>query len=202
MMATTHALVGLLLGGTALFLAPEFATVATVAGFAGGLFPDLDLYGAHRKTLHFPVYYWVAAAPALALAAAVPTAVTVALAIFLTAAAVHSLSDAVGGGLELRPWEGTSEEAVYSHYHGRWLRPRRWVGYDGSPADLALAAVLALPSLAVATGPVDTLVTLAVGVSLVYAVVRKRLADVAEHTAAFIPAPVRPYIPERYLEKL
>jgi len=199
-MATTHALAGLLLGALALFVAPEHALTAMLAGFAGGLFPDFDLPGAHRKTLHFPVYYSVLAVPALAVAAVVPTTETVAVAVFLAAAALHSVTDVLGGGLELRPWEGTSQEAVYSHYHGRWLRPRRWVGYDGSPADLAVASVLAIPPLVFVEGNlVGPLVVLTVAVSVVYAVVRKRLADLAEILASAVPAPVRARLPDRFL---
>lgn len=199
MMATTHALAGLLLGACWLGVVPEFGLVAMLAGFAGGIAPDLDLYWAHRKTLHFPVYYSVATVPALAVALAVPSAAAVAVAAFLLAAAVHSLTDVFGGGLELRPWEGTSEEGVYSHYHGRWLRPRRWVAYDGAPADLALAAVLAFPVPFVAGGPVEPLVAATVLVSIGYAAVRKRLPDLAEGLEPFVPAPVRAYVPERYL---
>ncbi|WP_340098083.1 metal-dependent hydrolase [Salinibaculum salinum] len=199
MMATTHALAGLLLGALTLFVAPELAPAAMLAGFAGGLFPDLDLYGKHRKTLHFPVYYSVATVPALVLAILVPTAQSVGLATFLLAAALHSVTDIFGGGLELRPWEGTSERAVYSHYHGRWLRPRRWVTYDGSPTDLALASTFALPLLFVEWGVIDPLVTVALGISGVYTIVRKHLPDVAETLTGAIPAQVRPYVPERYL---
>ncbi|WP_369685634.1 metal-dependent hydrolase [Salinibaculum rarum] len=198
-MATTHALAGLLLGALTVLVAPELAPAAMLAGFAGGLFPDLDLYGNHRKTLHFPVYYSVAAVPALAVALLVPTAASVGLAVFLLAAALHSVTDMFGGGLELRPWEGTSERAVYSHYHGRWLRPRRWVDYDGSPTDLALASAFALPVFFIEWSAVDPLVTLAVAVSGVYTVVRKRLPDVAENLSLFVPARIRPYVPERYL---
>lgn len=199
-MATTHALAGLLLGTLSLFVAPQFAPVAMLAGFAGGLFPDLDLYGQHRKTLHFPVYYTLAGLVALALAMAVPTAVTVGVAVFLLAAALHSVTDMFGGGLELRPWEGTSERAVYSHFHGRWLRPRRWVGYDGAPSDLALASAFAIPPLLlVEWSVVDPLVTLAIGVSVVYTLVRKRLADIAEDLTAFVPERLRAYVPERYV---
>jgi hypothetical protein len=200
MMATTHALAGLLLGALSLFVAPEFAPAAMLAGFAGGVFPDLDLPGKHRKTLHFPVYYSVAAVPVLVLVIFVPTATSVALAIFLLAAALHSLTDMLGGGLELRPWEGTSERAVYSHYHGRWLRPRRWVGYDGSPADLALASVLAIPLfLFVEWSVIGPLVAGTLGISAVYTLVRKRLADIDENPAAFVPDSALPYVPERYL---
>lgn len=199
-MATTHGLAGLGLGALALLVTPELAPVTMLAGLAGGVFPDLDLYAEHRKTLHFPVYYTLLALGALGIALAVLSPLTVGIAAFLSAAAVHSVTDVFGGGLELRPWEGTSERAVYSHYHGRWLRPRRWVGYDGAPGDLALASALALPPLLfVEWQLLDPLVTAAVGVSGLYTLVRKRLADLAEDAAAVVPAPVRPYVPERYL---
>jgi hypothetical protein len=200
MMATTHGLAGLALGALTLGIAPEYAPAAMLAGFAGGVFPDLDLYGEHRKTLHFPVYYSVAAFAALAVALAVPTTGTVAVAVFLLAAALHSVTDIFGGGLELRPWEGNSERAVYSHFHGRWLRPRRWVGYDGAPGDLALASALALPPLAfVDSAFVGPLVAVALGVSGAYALVRKRLPDLAEILAAQVPDRIRPYVPDRYV---
>ena len=96
------------------------------------------------------------------------------------------MSDRFGGGLELRPWEGTSERAVYSHYYGRLLRPRRWVGHDGSPADLPLAGALAVPLLLVEWRVVGPLVASTVGVSAVYTLVRKRLPDIEENTAAFV----------------
>ena len=98
MMATTHALVGVLLGSASLFVAPELAPVAVFAGFAGGVFPDFDLYSGHRKTLHYPVYFSIAAAAALAIAAVAPNPWTFGVAFFLLAAAVHSVSDAFGGG--------------------------------------------------------------------------------------------------------
>lgn len=196
MMATTHALAGLCLGVATLFVAPEHAPAAMLAGFAGGLFPDLDLYGAHRKTLHFPVYYGAAAVAALAVAVLAPSMVTVALAVFLLAAAIHAAADALGGGLEHRPWECTSEEAVYSHYHRRWIRPRRWVPYDGAPSDLALAAGLAIPPvLLVESGVVRPLVVASLVVSVVYTLLRKRLADLADEQSAVLPARLRPYVP-------
>jgi hypothetical protein len=115
MMATTHALAGMALASVATLFAP----VAVVAAGAGGAVPDLDTPGRHRRTLHYPVYYSLAALGLLAVAFVVPTPATVALAAFVGAAAVHSASDVLGGGLELRPWEGTSDRAVHDHYHGR-----------------------------------------------------------------------------------
>ena len=200
MMATTHALAGALLASATLVLAPAQAPAALLAGFAGGLAPDLDLYLHHRKTLHFPVYLPVATVPAVALAVAAPSTITVALAAFVAAAALHSVTDVLGGGLELRPWEGTSDEAVYSHYHGRYLEPRRLVPYDGAPADLGLAAVMAVPVLAVGGGdPLESLVVASLLVSTAYAAVRKRLPALAEDlVGTLVPDPVLPYVPDRY----
>ncbi|MFC7081505.1 metal-dependent hydrolase [Halorussus caseinilyticus] len=187
MMATTHALFGMALGAVALFVAPEYATVAIAAGGAGGLFPDLDLAGDHRKDLHFPVYFSLAAIPALALAALAPSTVTVAAGAFLASAALHSASDALGGGLELRPWEATSDEAVYDHFNGRWVAPRRWIRYDGAPEDLLAAAAFAVPGVLYAE-PLQQAVLALLGVSTVYALVRKRLVDFGEEVAERLPA--------------
>jgi len=181
MMATTHAAVGLLLAVPLTVVAPDLAPVAALAGIAGGVFPDLDVVaGVHRKTLHFPDYYWVAALPALGLAAAVPGPATVAAAWFFLAAAVHSVSDVLGAGLEPRPWERTSVEAVYLHSRRRWLRPRYWVRYDGAPEDFLLTLVCFAPGLT-HFGPTVRRVAVAFVVTAGgYTLVRKRLPDIEE----------------------
>jgi hypothetical protein len=198
MMATTHALFGVLLATAAARIAPELAPVALVAAVAGSAFPDLDLYAGHRRTLHYPVYYAVLAVLALALAVALPGGATVALALFLVGAAAHSLMDALGGGLELRPWRATSERAVYSHYHGRWIRPRRWVRYDGAPEDLLVGAVLAVPPFLTFDAPVQAFVAAILLVSAGYALLRKQLASLAETLATALPSDLHPYLPERF----
>lgn len=200
MMATTHALAGLLVGSVCLFVAPEAATVALLAGFAGGLAPDLDLYAAHRRTFHFPVLFPLLTIPAVAVAAIAPSAVTIGLAAFVAAAALHAVADVLGGGLELRPWRETSDRAVYSHVHRAWFRPRRLVRYDGSPGDLALAGLLGVAALVVSPGgPVRWVVVASLVVSIGYAVVRKRLPALAEAlVGTLVPAPVLGYVPDRY----
>jgi len=202
MMATTHALAGMTLASVTLAVAPEYAPVALVAGAVGGAFPDLDLAGAHRKTLHFPVYYSVVALCSVLLAAFVTTPVTVALAAALAAAALHSVMDAFGGGLSLRPWEGTVDRAVYDHFNGRWIRPRRWIRYDGAPEDFALAAGLAVVPFTASTGRFRTVVVGLVAVSLGYAVVRKPLVDAGERLVAVLPPAVLDRLPRRFLEEL
>ncbi|MFP8951842.1 metal-dependent hydrolase [Natrialbaceae archaeon A-arb3/5] len=199
MMASTHAFAGLVLAAVLAVLAPQFAFAVAVAAIAGGLFPDLDLYAGHRRTLHFPVYYWLLALPTSIVAVLVPTQATVAVAVFLLAAAVHSFMDIFGGGLELKPWRETSNRAVYSHYHGRWLEPRRWVRYDGSPMDLALAGALAVPGLVIFDGYIQTVMLALLAISAGYTLVRKPLAGVAEWLLERIPDPVLAYLPERFL---
>jgi len=96
MMLPTHALAGMVLALPVALAAPEYAGVVLLAGLLGGVLPDLDLYVAHRKTLHYPVYYSVAGAGAVVTAVLIPTPTTVAAAVFLVAAAVHSVSDVFG----------------------------------------------------------------------------------------------------------
>jgi hypothetical protein len=176
MMVTSHAVVGVAVTAPLVGVAPEFASVAALAGFAGGVAPDVDLLvGTHRKTLHFPFLGWVAALPAVGIAAIAPSAVTVAVAAFLVASAVHAGMDVFGAGEEIRPWERTSTDAVYSRLGGRWLRARYWVPYDGSRRDLGLTLVGALPGLVLFPGPVRLLCVLAVAVAVPYTLLRKRL---------------------------
>ena len=200
MMATTHALAGLLLALPLAFIAPEFAVVGAFAAIAGGVFPDADMPGAHRRTLHFPVYYSVGAVVAAGVALLSPVGWIVAAALFLAAAALHSLSDALGGGLELRPWEATSERAVYSHYHGRWWKPRRWVRYDGAPEDAALGALFALPSLLVFDGAVESVVLGAVAVSIGYVLIRRRMIELTQRVVDYLSPVTLDRPAARYVE--
>lgn len=203
MMLPTHALAGMALGLAAGAVAPEFAPVAVLAGLVGGVLPDLDMYAGHRRTLHFPVYYPVLGVAALALAVLAPGAATVALAVGLLSAAVHSLADVLGGGLELRPWEATSDRAVYDHHRGRWLEPRRWVAYDGSPGDLLVSVTLAVPLLWALEGPLRGMVVGALAVGTAYALVRKHLPDLAAVLVRTVMIPLLPaallaHVPGRY----
>lgn len=159
-------------------IAPEFAPVAALAGIVGGVVPDLDLLaGQHRRTLHFPAYYTAAALVAGTAALLVPTTATAGLVFFFASAALHCVTDAAGGGLELRPWEATDDRGVYVHPTGRWVAPRRWIRYDGAPEDLLAAAIFSLPGLLLFDGWVRTFTVAGLVVSVLYVAVRKRLPD-------------------------
>lgn len=200
MMATTHALVGMAIALPAVYALPELAPAVLLAGLAGGLFPDLDLYAGHRRTLHYPVCLPVVALVALVVAALAPGPATVGIAIFLFAAAAHSTMDAFGGGLEMRPWLETADRAVYDHYRRRWIAPKRGVRYDGAPEDLLLAVAAAVPLLLVLEGPLYELVVALVAVSTGYALVRKRLVGITIWIVPRLPATIRAQLPSRYHE--
>ncbi|MFB6085706.1 MAG: metal-dependent hydrolase [Halodesulfurarchaeum sp.] len=201
MMATTHALVGIAIAAGASLVVPEITVIGVFAAAAGGIFPDLDLYAGHRETLHFPIYYAWLAAPAVLLAALLAMPIGWAVALFVVAAGAHSVMDAAGGGLELRPWRGTSDRAVYSHYHGRWLRPRRIVPYDGAPEDLVLGGLVAIPGLLVFDGVLARVILVLLGLSALYTLVRKPMVSVAEWLFERVPGSVRSWLPERFLEE-
>lgn len=175
-MVVTHVLVGLALAVPVAVLAPEFSVPAGVGALVGGTLPDLDLLvGDHRRTLHAPVLGSVAAVGGCAAAVAAPGRLSVAVAALAVAAAVHSASDALGAGEELRPWERTNPDAVYDHVRGRWIRARYVVPYDGSPRDLLVAAVAAAPVLVVYDGPIRAVAVGLLAVGTAYTAVRKRL---------------------------
>jgi len=180
MMSTTHAAMGVCFAALALPVAPEFAVPAALGAVAGGVFPDLDVaVVAHRKTLHFPEHYWLAVLAAFPAAAARPTGLTVGAAFFALSAAVHSVTDALGGGLGARPWANDDQRGVYSHYRDEWIPPRRWIPYDGSPRDLVAAAACSLPGLLLYDGVVRDLSALMLALSAVYVLVRKPIGNFA-----------------------
>lgn len=198
MMLPTHATVGLAMAAPLAAFAPEFAPAALAGALLGSVFPDLDLYSGHRRTLHYPTVYALLAVPAVTLAAVSTLPATVTLAAFLVGATVHCRMDRYGGGLELRPWEGTSERAVYDHVRGRWRRPKRWIRYDGSPRDLALLAALSLPLLVVLEGPFRVVASAALVVGVLYVALRRRLAALAPAVFEYTPETLSRYVPERY----
>jgi hypothetical protein len=201
MMLPTHALVGLAPGAPLALSAPEVAPAVLCGGLIGGVLPDLDMYAGHRRTLHYPTLYPLAAAFAVPIALVWPGPVTLAVAFCLLAAAVHCRMDVYGSGLELRPWEGRSERAVYNHVRGEWLQPRRLVAYDGSPGDLAVAALVGVPLFVLLEGVFAALVAAALAVATVYVLLRRRLANLAPTVFTRVPAPLVEYVPDRYRQR-
>lgn len=200
MMLPTHALAGAAIAVPLAALAPEAAPVVLAAGLLGGIVPDLDLYVGHRRTLHFPVYYSLAAGIAVPSALVLGTVASVALAAAIVGAAAHSVADVFGGGLELRPWQATADRAVYDHFNGRWIAPRRWIRYDGAPEDLLLSGTLAAGLWSFVAGDMRLVVAGTLAVAAVYTVVRRVLPNVVEVVVPALPAGVVSSLPARYRE--
>lgn len=197
-MLPTHALVGLAIAAPLAVAMPELGSLALGGALVGSLLPDVDLYSGHRRTLHYPTGYVFLAGFAAIAAAVLATPAVVAAAFLFVGAAVHCRMDRYGGGLELRPWEGTSERAVYDHVLGRWRTPKRWVRYDGAPEDLLLAALLGGPLLIVLDTPFRWVVAGALLVAGVYTLLRRRLATLAPTVFGRVPDPIGQYVPDRY----
>ncbi|MFC6784710.1 metal-dependent hydrolase [Halobaculum halobium] len=198
MMLPTHALAGAALAVPLAAVAPEAAALVLAAGLVGGALPDLDLYVGHRRTLHFPVYYSAATAVAVPSAFFFDTVASAVIAAGLVGAAAHSVADVFGGGLELRPWRATADRAVYDHFNGRWIAPRRWIRYDGAPEDLLLSATLAAGLWGVVDGPLQFVVAGALTIAAVYTVVRRILPRLVELIVPALPADIVSALPARY----
>ena len=176
-MGSTHALFGMLLGSTILLWQPELLLPVGLAAFIGGLFPDLDMPFDHRETLHYPVQFWFVAVIALVYAVLSPGIYTVSMFYFVLAAAVHSTSDILGGGLEEKPWKMSADRAVYDHFNEKWWSPRYFIRYDGSPEDLLLTILFGAACYLIYSPNYTALIGFTVLISAIYAAVRKRIVD-------------------------
>lgn len=174
MMATTHGFLGGLLALPLFIVYPELALAAFVAAFLGGVFPDLDLYYGHRRLLHYPIYYSIATLVLTPFLIVFPDLTTFSIWFFFASAALHCLSDKLGGSKDSRPWRNDSGKAVYSHYHEEWWTPKKWIRYDGSPEDLAIMFVASLPAIYLLKGNYLIVAVGLIIVSFFYTALRKK----------------------------
>ncbi len=181
-MATTHAAMGALLALPLTVVAPELAPAAALGGLVGGYVPDLDLLPPmqHRRTLHFPEYYSALTVALGVVALARPSMLSAGLAFAALGAAVHSITDSLGGGLGSRPWSNDDQRGVYYHYGRRWIPPRRWIRYDGAPEDLLAVVLLSAPGLVALEGLPRQALLAGIAVSVVYTLVRKQLPKIED----------------------
>lgn len=198
MMLPTHVLVGLLIASPLFFLAPESATIAIIGALVGSVLPDLDMYRNHRRTLHYPTGYTIAAILSILVVSLNPQPLLVGVLFVFIGAAIHCRMDRYGGGLELRPWEATSDRAVFDHVSGRWHSPKRWIRYDGAPEDVILTVLLGIPLFILIQHPIRWLAAGMILLGLIYGLLRRRLANMAPNVAETMPDSLEAHIPERY----
>ena len=203
-MALTHGFVALALAAVALPFVPGAATEPVLAAaFLGGLAPDLDLLAVHRRTLHFPTLYSAGAVALVGAYALAPSAALLLASVAVSAAAVHALSDVLGGSVETEPWNPTTERGVYNHALGAWHSPRRFVRYSGAPEDfLVAAAFVAVAVTAPATGPTtEAAVLWGLAVAGLYAGLRRRFDALGALLRRLVPRPLRAGLPAVSVEE-
>lgn len=205
MMGFTHLFMSLSLATLVVPVVSEYVAppAVFVTALVGGLSPDLDLVARHRRTLHYPVIFPLLTFVSLALFLTTGTAIALLCALLFGTAALHVLSDILGGSAERAPWDPVTEFGVYNHVLGRWHRPKRVVQYSGSPGDFLLGAGFATvaylsPATTVAMdGAIVSLVVVAGG----YSLGRKRLSSLASSLEGRLPPSTRRLIPVLRIEE-
>ncbi|ELZ82744.1 hypothetical protein C453_16703 [Haloferax elongans ATCC BAA-1513] len=189
MMAPTHAAMSIAFAVVVAAVVPAAMPLVVAAALVGGLAPDLDMVvGVHRKTLHQLEAFVGGAVVAGVVAVATGDVTPVLAATGFAAAALHCLADLAGGSSEPNPWEAATDRGVYVRSAGGWVAPRRWAAYDGSPGDLALAAVLSIPGFLAFGGDVHLVLVGSLLVAVGYATVRKRVPQLSGRTPAMYAA--------------
>jgi hypothetical protein len=204
-MAFTHLFMSLAMATAVLPAVSEHAAppLVLLAAVVGGLSPDLDLLVRHRRTLHYPVVFPLLALASLGLVLSTGSSVALLAGVLFGAAALHVLSDVLGGSAERAPWDPVTEFGVYNHVMGRWHRPRRYVQYSGSPGDFALGAGLAATVvLSPATNAtVDVAIAGLVVVALGYSLARKRFSALSTFLVECLPPRLRRLLPVLLVEE-
>lgn len=191
MMATTHAFMSLT---AAIIVLPALSGYASTplllgAAFVGGLAPDLDVAGHHRKTLHYPFLGPVLATALFSFAVATSSGPAMVVAVAVAGGALHAVTDIFGGSPEREPWNPSSDRAVYNHLLGRWHPAKRYVRYSGAPEDWLVGVAFATAAILSATTPVsvDLVLLCLLGATGVYTLFRKRLRYLLRVLESLLP---------------
>ncbi len=174
MMTTTHGLIGLLTAIPMVFVSPELSFFALLGGMIGGVFPDFDLFFEHRKTLHFPFCYAIAAAVLSGVFVVYTSPLTAALFFFAIAASLHSLLDMVSCGLASNKKMEIGDSSIYNHVKGKWSSSHTVIRYDGSPEDVSVSIFTGIPSIILLEGMYEQAAIFFLTISIIYFVFRRR----------------------------
>lgn len=175
-MLPSHLAIGVLLCSPFYIYAPsEIQSIVLITIVVGSVSPDVDmLVGQHRKTTHYPE---ISTIVALGCTVLIPADILFYIpATFTTAFALHAWIDIFGGGLEDKPWEKTSTQAVYRHLSNKWEAPRHYTGHDGSYRDLIATLLATVAIYTIITENWFTAILLInLTIAILYTIVRKRL---------------------------
>lgn len=188
MMLPSHLVVGLVFCSPLYLYAPAEAKLLTLLGILiGSIAPDADiLFGQHRRTTHYPELSAVVALGLVVLT--VPLPILFPVTAFTVGFSIHSWIDILGGGLEDKPWERTSQKSVYRHATKTWSPPRHYTGHDGSVRDLGITMVFTGIAISLyAYHWLTLLLFVNLGVALIYTTVRKYLPALRDKIIKKIP---------------
>lgn len=151
---------------------------------------DLDLFiGQHRKTLHYPVYSIILFFFTIPIIYVSPI-FGVYLNSFLLCFGMHSIFDAIGGGLGKRPWKSDLNlPTVYNHYSNRWMYKHNFkyrLEYDGSPADLLILIILSIWVFIMLDIQYTTYIIISsLFIGSLYTITRKRLVKIEDKLSKY-----------------
>lgn len=174
-----------------------------LAAFLGGLAPDADLLASHRKTLHYPVGF--SAVTLLLFGAVLLTGWSALLlpTVAVGAAALHAVSDVLGGSAEREPWNPTMDTGVYkprSRPLASTAPIRPLLGRAGGFFVCLAFATVAVSSAVTPTAADITLFWL-VALAGLYTLCRKRLAAISTGLSNLVPTRVRTLLPTVRIEE-
>jgi hypothetical protein len=155
----------------------------------GSVVPDLDLFiGQHRKTLHYPVYSGFIFIVTIPLLFVLPIT-GIYINSFILCFGLHSVLDAIGGGLGKYPWKEQNLPTVYDHYSQKWLYKNNFkyrVEYDGSPLDLLISILLAMFIFVATDTPyIRKTVLLSLLIAFVYTIIRKKIVKIEDSLSEY-----------------
>lgn len=174
-MLFTHLAVSLLLGLAAFQFVPSMTVVVTAVLAGAG--PDMDMFWEHRKTLHRPFQAIIAGSLFFLLYYISGYNIPLLVSVGCASISLHCLLDILSNGKTAKPREKTDDRAVYSHFTGSWIEPRRLVT-DGSTGDFVLLSVSGLAAMLISPlAEIRVFAAFFVVSGLIYSVIMKRFRD-------------------------
>ncbi|MFB6174867.1 MAG: hypothetical protein ABEJ87_02730 [Candidatus Nanohalobium sp.] len=141
MMLSTHILTGGCLGLIYSLFTGDTQALLVFIGMISSVFPDMDFFLDHRKTLHRPLEYSILGLFAAGFYSLSHVNALLLVSLILVSMGLHSFSEIFS---EPRSLDGKGSKAVFNHLNGRWMEAQEWTEV-GSLRDFLLTCFRAIP---------------------------------------------------------